>query len=116
MINHVLAVVPVSDIAVAREWYGRLFGRAPDNNPMEILSEWRLVDHGWVQVTEDSARAGTATVNFSVDDLGVHRDELTDRGITTDEIQPVNKGVELLPVTDPDGNVITFIGNFRVTY
>jgi hypothetical protein len=27
-----------------------------------------------------------------------------------------NKGVQLSAVTDPDGNTITFIGNFRVNY
>jgi hypothetical protein len=28
----------------------------------------------------------------------------------------VNKGVQLSTVHDPDGNVITFIGDFRVQY
>jgi len=28
----------------------------------------------------------------------------------------VNKGVELSATTDPDGNVITLIGNFRLKY
>jgi glyoxylase I family protein len=28
----------------------------------------------------------------------------------------VNKGVQLSTINDPDGNTITFIGNFRVHY
>jgi hypothetical protein len=36
--------------------------------------------------------------------------------MTVGGIQPVNKGVELSTLTDPDGNTITLIGNFRVEY
>jgi len=32
------------------------------------------------------------------------------------EIQPVNKGDELSATTDPDGNVITLIGNSAMKY
>jgi hypothetical protein len=28
----------------------------------------------------------------------------------------VNKGVQLSAITDPGGNTITFIGNFRIQY
>ncbi len=115
-IDHVLAVVPVTDIAVAREWYTRLFGREPDNNPMGSLIEWRLTNSGWLQVTADPDRAGKGLMNVAVDDLAAQVREVTGRGITVGEIQPVNKGVEVCSITDPDGNVITLIGNFRVTY
>jgi glyoxylase I family protein len=115
-IDHVLAVVPVSDIAKARDWYERLFGRAPDNEPMESLVEWRITDSAWLQVWLDRERAGSGLVNFAVDDLPAHRDELADRGIDAGETQDVNKGVRLSSLTDPDGNQITMIGNFRVHY
>jgi hypothetical protein len=39
-----------------------------------------------------------------VDDLAATRDQLATRGVDSDEIQPVNKGVELSAATDPDGN------------
>jgi uncharacterized protein YndB with AHSA1/START domain len=32
------------------------------------------------------------------------------------EVAQMNKGVQLSGITDPDGNRITFIGNFRITY
>lgn len=44
LINHVLAVVPASDIATARDWYERLLARGPDNTPMDVLVEWQLTD------------------------------------------------------------------------
>lgn len=115
-INHVLAVIPVADIAVSRAWYERLFGREPDNTPMEWLVEWRLTGNGWLQVTVDADRAGRGQLNLAVDDLAAHLAGIATRGVATGEIQPVDKGVEISPVTDPDGNVITFIGDFRVAY
>ena len=115
-IEHVLAVVPVSDIERADTWYEALFGRPADNRPMPSLLEWQVTGAGWVQVTLDTDRAGSGLLNLAVDDLAATREELATRGVDTAEIQPVNKGVELLAMSDPDGNTITLIGNFRVHY
>ena len=115
-IEHVLAVVPVSDIERAEAWYEALFGRPADNRPMATLVEWQVTDAGWVQVTVDAERAGSGLLNLAVDDLAATKDELAARGVSTGAIQPVNNGVELSAAADPDGNAITLIGNFRVTY
>ena len=115
-VNHVLTVAPVADIAKSREWYQRLFDRKPDNNPMETLIEWQLTSNGWLQVTADPERAGSAQVNLAVGHLADQVAELRSRGIDIGEIQPMHNGVEICSITDPDGNVITLIGNFRVKY
>jgi len=115
MITHVLAVVAVTDISASREWYERLLGREPDNVPMDSLIEWQLADHGWLQVT-DSYSAGSAFINLAVDDLAGHLTDIAGRGIRHGPIVPVSKGVELCTINDPDGNTITFVGNFRVKY
>jgi len=115
-IDHVLAVVPVSDMGAARSWYERLFGRPPDNRPMDTLAEWRMTDTGWVQVFLDPERAGSTLLNFAVDDLDVHVADLGARGLPLSAIETANKGVRLSATVDPDGNRITFIGNFRITY
>jgi glyoxylase I family protein len=115
-IDHVLAVVPVADLEAARAWYERLFGRPADNRPMEGLVEWRVTDSGWVQVTRDADRAGSALVNFAVDDLDQHVAAIAETGLAPGAIETVNKGVQLSAIRDPDGNTITFIGNFRVQY
>jgi len=116
-IEHVLAVAPVADFAASHAWYERLFGRPADNLPMEgRLVEWRVTENGWLQVTTDPGRAGSALVNFAVDDLDRHTEDLARRGLLPGEIETVNKGVRLLAITDPDGNTITFIGNFRIKY
>jgi glyoxylase I family protein len=115
-IEHVLAVVPVSDLERANAWYEALFGRSADNRPMPSLVEWQVTGAGWVQVTVDTDRAGSGLLNLAVDDLAATRDELAARDVATAEIQTVDKGVELSTTTDPDGNTITLIGNFRVKY
>ncbi len=116
-IEHVLAVVPVADFDAANAWYERLFGRPADNLPMEgLLVEWRVTETGWVQVTLDANRAGSALLNFAVDDLDRHIAELSRRGLAPGAIETVNKGVQLSTTRDPDGNTITFIGSFRVRY
>ena len=51
----------MADFEAAHAWYERFFGRPADNSPMEgHLVEWRVTDSGWVQVTFDAARAGSA--------------------------------------------------------
>ena len=115
-IDHVLAVVPTGHFEAAYTWYEQLFGRPADNRPMEGLAEWRVTDGGWVQLTGDGERAGSALLNLAVDDLDGHVEELSARGLTTSAIETVTKGVRLSAIRDPDGNTITFIGSFRVAY
>ena len=79
-IDHVLAVVPVTDMVRRRRRYETLFGRAADNNPMPNLTEWQLVPGGWVQVFADDQHVGSTVVNFAVKDLDTYIDELKQRG------------------------------------
>jgi glyoxylase I family protein len=115
-IDHVLAVVPVSDMDPSCAWYECLFGHPADNHPMVTLAEWRVTDAGWVQVFLDPARAGSTLLNFAVDDLDTHLAELGARGLRPQANETANKGVRLSTLVDPDGNRITLIGNFRTTY
>ena len=115
-IEHVLAVVPVSDIDAANAWYEKLFGRPADNNPMPVLVEWQVVPGGWVQVFIDEERAGSGLVNFAVDDLEAHIAGAGERGLEPGAIEDANKGVRLSTIVDPDGNTIRLIGGFRVDY
>lgn len=115
-VDYVLAVVAVSDIEAGRDWYTRLFGREPDNNPMPNLVEWQVTDGGWVQVTEDPLRAGNGMLNLAVSDIEEGARELREMGIGAGEIIDANKGVRLFPIADPDQNRIQLVGNFRVKY
>ena len=114
--EHTLAVVPVRDIATARDWYTKLFGREPDNNPMPVLVEWQVTTDGWVQVSEDASRAGHGVANLAVADLEEAIGDLGRRGLSPGAIVDASKGVRLSELVDPDGNTITLIGGFRVDY
>lgn len=114
--EHVLAVVPVSDIEVSSAWYAKLFGRPADNNPMPPLVEWQVVPGGWVQVFVDEQRAGSGLVNVAVDDLAAHVEGARAAGLSPGDVEDVNKGVQLSTLTDPDGNLVRMIGGFRVEY
>jgi predicted enzyme related to lactoylglutathione lyase len=115
-VEHVLAVVAVSDIEAGKKWYSKLFGRDPDNNPMPNLVEWQVTNGGWVQVTEDSRRAGSGLLNLAVSDIEEGVREVRASGLETGEIVDANKGVRLCAIADPDGNSIQLVGNFRVKY
>ena len=115
-IEHLLAVVAVSDLRTSRDWFSSLFGRRPDNEPMPTLAEWQVVPGGWVQVFCDPDRAGSSLLNVAVDDLDAHIADLRQRGLNPEAAVEANKGVRLSTVTDPDGNLIRLIGGFRVEY
>ena len=114
--QHVLAVVPVTDLDRSRQWYQSLFGREPDNNPMPNLVEWQVVPGGWVQVFVDTERAGSTLLNFAVDDLTDFIAQVRRRGLRPGEVTDANKGVQLSTITDPDENTIRLVGGFRVRY
>lgn len=114
--EHVLAVVPVSDVEASRQWYEKLIGRAPDNNPMPVLYEWQVVPGGWVQIWTDTERAGQGLLNLAVADLDADVAAATENGLSPGDIEDVNKGVRLSTLHDPDGNLVRLIGGFRVVY
>ncbi|MDQ2761660.1 MAG: VOC family protein [Actinomycetota bacterium] len=51
-----------------------------------------------------------------MDDLDKHLADLLGRGLAPGGTETANKNVRLAAITDPDGNRITFIGNFRIKY
>lgn len=116
-ITHVLAVVPVSDLNSAQAWYEKLFNAPPTNIPMPgLLAEWQLTDTGWIQLTLDKDRAGSGLFNVAVANLDDQVRALAQRGLTVADSIDANKNVQLRAFHDPDGNTVTFIGNFRVEY
>ncbi len=116
-IDHVLAVVAVSDFDTSHTWYEQLLGEPATNVPMPgNLAEWRLTETGWLQVFHDPERAGTTMANLAVTDLDHHLDAIRRRRITPGEIVAANKNVRLCTIPDPDGNRLTLIGNFRENY
>lgn len=106
-ISAALAAVAVADLDEAKEFYGRLFDRPCDIEPMPTLAQWDLKPAGGVQVVEDDERSGSSLVTLLVADLDGLLAELGGRGIETGKVVD---GVisRVSQVRDPAGNTITF--------
>jgi catechol 2,3-dioxygenase-like lactoylglutathione lyase family enzyme len=96
----------VADIAAARGWYERLFGREPDLVPHDREVAWQLAEAGWVYVLEDAEQAGGGLITLVVEDLDAEVAPLRERGV---EVELVTEGrVRKAVVRDLDGNTIAF--------
>ena len=103
------AGVRVRELAPATEWYGRLFGRAPDIVPNDDEVMWRLTEGAWLYVIRDAARAGNSLVTICVTDLDEAVTQLADRDIAFGSITPVGEAGRKARGEDPDGNSIDLI-------
>jgi hypothetical protein len=113
MIAKIYAGVVVTDLERARSWYAKAFGRAPDATPMDGLIEWhagecvlQIVDIGTVRKTQklpDWGTPGAASVTLVADDLDA-LDASFKRVSHFD-----GPKFSTTSVTDPDGNIVTFL-------
>lgn len=110
-IKSVLAQSTVTDLAVAEDWYTRLFGRQPDARPMPGLLEWHLADASGVQVWAESDRAGDSSMVLDESDLDALVARLDAAGIAHDGAQDATSS-RILSLLDPDGNRVVFTGAF----
>jgi catechol 2,3-dioxygenase-like lactoylglutathione lyase family enzyme len=108
-VNDIAAVVATRDYATARAWYGRLLGRDPDLEPIDGVAEWQTTATAWLQLVEDTGRAGKSAVRFGVSDLASQIAELNDAGIAAAEPIVIADMVTVVDVADPDGNEVSFV-------
>ncbi len=105
-ITQISAQLIVSDHDAAVAWYERLFGREPDERPMDGLAEWKFTDTAWIQVFADADKAGRSVVTIGVDDLDQHAQPIVDNGL---DLERQTTGGQLLgSISDADGNLIVF--------
>ena len=102
-----LAGIAVTDINAAKACYQRLLDRAPDEQPMAGLAEWRFDNGGWIQVFEDKKRAGYCSVTFAENDFDKRLSDLEAKGI---KVGPTTRSdvVKTAIIADPDGNQLVF--------
>lgn len=103
-VENALAGVAVRHLQSAAEWYEQLIGE-PGKQPMKEVVEWSLPAGGVLQVFEDSRRAGSSSVTFSVKGIDEHVARLSRRGI---EIGDTTRSgmVSTAIIKDPDGNQV----------
>ena len=112
---HQLATVAVSNFATSSAWYARLFGRVPDNHPNACCAEWKIARSTRIRVLPRQAQVdacmlrGTVSVGIIVDDLDQTLADLRGRQIDAAPPQIATHFVRFMPVSDPDGNLVTFV-------
>ncbi|MEE6295812.1 VOC family protein [Georgenia wangjunii] len=106
-ISGVTVGLPVSDLAAATEWYGRVFGLgAPELAPADGVVEFQL-GPVWLQLGEEeqATRSGAAVVvRFEVADATAEHARLAGLGIDVDDVVHVPGAVDYVDFRDPDGN------------
>jgi glyoxylase I family protein len=119
----VFAAVPVHDLDAAVEWYGRLFGRAPDSRPAPQIAEYYLAtdrtpERGTLQLHADPERAGGGLATINLEDIAAASAVLADLGVTFDARRlPIAtetfSAVTVGSFVDPDGNRLTLVQPHR---
>lgn len=107
--HQVLAQSTVSDLPAAERWYSALFGRGPDQRPMDGLLEWHLASGSGLQVWSEPERAGRSTVVLRSDDLDDDAARASDAGLQHEGPQPAS-AFRVVQLTDPDGNRVVLVG------
>jgi hypothetical protein len=91
---------------VARDFYERLLGRAPDLVPNEREVAWELHDGAWIVLVAGDPQAvpGAALHTLILEDLDAFLAAARERGIAPGPVEPVGEEMRQSIVTDPDGN------------
>ncbi len=105
--RNALAGVAVGNLDSAIDWYARLLGRQPDLQPLKDVAEWEFSGGGWIQVFQDSGRAGASFVTLVETDVEARIADLEAKGIPV-KTASRSDSVVLAIVADPDGNKIVF--------
>jgi catechol 2,3-dioxygenase-like lactoylglutathione lyase family enzyme len=106
--THLFAGCVVTDVATARPFYERLFGREPDLVPHAGEACWDLGRGMWVYYVVDAERAGGGVVTVLVDDLDALLAEWATRGVAPREVRLEGPDARKAYIYDPDGNELGF--------
>jgi catechol 2,3-dioxygenase-like lactoylglutathione lyase family enzyme len=107
-ISGVTLAVGVGDMAGARAFYDRLFGREPDYVPAEDVQAYETSPGAWFQITTTLEPGRMHRIRFEVPDLAVARDELDAAGTTASDVSEVPGVVRSCDFADPYGNPLGF--------
>jgi predicted enzyme related to lactoylglutathione lyase len=99
-----LAGIPVTDLAAAIDWYGRLFGDDDPFVPNDTEAVWDLAEDRSVYVALLPERAGHAMVSLYVDDLDAWTESAASSGVHRISSETYDNGVRRVVFRDADGN------------
>lgn len=100
------AALTARDMARAEQFYTKIFGRGPDDRPMDGLIQWRNVAGANVQIFRDEKSAGHGRCTIVVPRMSEARQALSAAGIVIRDEERGDFG-KIAQLDDPDGNLIT---------
>ncbi|UCI22758.1 VOC family protein (plasmid) [Mesorhizobium sp. B2-1-8] len=105
-IQGIYAALATASIASAEKFYTQLFGREPDDRPMNGLIQWRGVAGANIQIFQDEENAGSGRLTVVVPEMSKARMALEQIGVTLEDELQGDYG-RIAQIVDPDGNRIT---------
>jgi catechol 2,3-dioxygenase-like lactoylglutathione lyase family enzyme len=108
MALYLFAGIPVSDFAVAVDWYERLLGAPPSSRPHDTEAVWELAQERLVYIVQKPEHAGHSINTVIVDDLDSRVAAIESRGIEPVAQETYDNGTSKTTYLDPDGNEIGF--------
>jgi hypothetical protein len=103
-LHKIYAQLSCSNLENSKEWFGKLFGRAPDAEPMDGLAEWHQGDAGF-QLFQNAEHAGKGTLTLIVSSLAEEQVRVDDAGLEPSGVQGADY-VNIIRLRDPDNNLV----------
>lgn len=105
-IQGIYAALATADMAASERFYTTVFGRAPNDRPMDGLIQWRDVAGANIQVFLNAGKAGSSLCTIVVPDMDEARATLAAAGLSLGEQRQGDFG-KVAHIDDPDGNQLT---------
>ncbi|WP_246709915.1 VOC family protein [Rhizobium laguerreae] len=105
-IQGIYAALATTSIEEAERFYTRLFGREPDDRPMDGLIQWRNVAGANIQIFHNRENAGTGRLTIVVPEMDKARRSLEEMSVDLTDESKGDYG-RIAQFADPDGNRIT---------
>ncbi|MER8634435.1 VOC family protein [Mesorhizobium opportunistum] len=105
-IQGIYAALATSSMGDVEKFYTHLFGRGPDDRPMQGLIQWRGVAGANIQIFQDKENAGSGRLTIVVPRIDDARKSLEEIGVRLTAESEGDYG-RIAQFADPDGNRIT---------
>jgi predicted enzyme related to lactoylglutathione lyase len=106
LIQGIYAALATASMESAEKFYAQLFGRGPDDRPIDGLIQWRNVAGANIQIFRDKEHAGSGRLTIVVPKMDTARRSLEEVGVKLTGETQGDYG-RIAQFADPDGNRIT---------
>lgn len=98
--------IPVSDLAVARDWYDAVLDRPAEIEPVPGIVEYEVAGV-WIQLISGRRGSPGWVFRYGVEDIELEHRRLTDLGIAAGAIETVPGVISFFAFRDPDDNELS---------